>query len=86
MVLNVIRLTEAWTSMPDDKKTYFHIVSMTEKFRETFKLGPGGGDITEHAFRYWQLSIMLAQAQQLSVISTQLQEIREAFLTAAGKK
>lgn len=76
----------------DAGKTYFHIVGMTEQFRQKFQEGPGRGLMSEPDYRYWQLAIQLAQAQQLSIISARLEEyvkavneIRAAVNSTVGK-
>lgn len=67
-------------------KTYIHIVEMSEKFEVFTESWLQQDDSLKALATLWQLKIQLAQAQQLSVIATQLKELRDAFLTAAGKQ
>jgi hypothetical protein len=64
--------------MPDEKKDFFNIAEMSKAWRIA------GEDIrksksSEEILLYWQVSALIAVAQQLAVISSRLDQINETM-------
>lgn len=64
-----------------DKLSHFNIDEMTKAFREARQKGFQGVGEAD----WWHAAAVLAQAQQLSVISSRLSEIAETLEAIRGK-
>ena len=64
--------------MPENKKDFFNIAEVSSEFRATFGATGTGRD-------HFMISAMLAQAQQLSIISKHLADISESLAVICGK-
>jgi hypothetical protein len=62
--------------MPEDPKSYFLLTGMSSHFRLfEDKLKKENREMSDDEYRMWNLRCQLAQAQQLSMISTALGKI-----------